>query len=88
MCKCCIIIYSHCPKPIKNIKTFHMDMLCIVLSLTKLTKFEILAIFHQTEEVCCITREFFSLANADASYQCHYIILAFTVSVVLMSVNP
>ena len=29
-----------------------------------------------------------SLANADASYQCHYSILAFTVSVVLMSMDP
>ena len=28
-----------------------MDMLCVVLSLTKLTKFETSAIFHHTEEV-------------------------------------
>ena len=35
-----------------------------------------------------ICKPIFSLGNADASYQCHYSILVFTVSVVLMSMNP
>ena len=89
--KCCITLHFRCLKSILNIEMFS-TCICCVLSRGWHTKFDISAVFYHTvKSLGChnsICKSVFSLANADVSYQCHYSILAFTVSVILMSMDP
>ena len=64
-------------------------MLCVVLSVTNQIS-NIGSFLPYRRSLGChnsICEPVFSLSNADASYRCHYGILAFTVSIVLINVS-